>query len=315
MSRPLLIDTIVDLSPLAHELASTETVPPKLQPALLGGYGTGPDQTRLYAVLDAAQATGLVDMLEDQGVPHTCLYSGEAMANIGDLSPWLVELRPDDRMLRDLMTATDSEDTDAPWHFWRRQVGIFLRSDQSLDALRAHFRKYTKLRDETGDSFFLRFFEPDFLAAMLGQATPGEIAGFFAPLHSVIAIEQPRPEVWAASVISADPNLDAAPEPMVLTRRKWRAMQLVEYNRHARRVCIDHAIAKPEHQAFVDTAVRLQTHGFNHDTNLVDAFRVLQQVDHTHHPSIWQTIASGELSLGFILYKVRQHFSLQGVPE
>ncbi|SFR65234.1 DUF4123 domain-containing protein [Litoreibacter janthinus] len=314
MSRPLLIDTIVDISPLAPELDPTDTVPAQLQPALLGDYGAESGQARLYAILDAAQATGLVDMFETQELPHTCLYSGDAMANMGDLSPWLIELRPDDRMLRDLMTAADTADEDGPWHFWRRQIGIFLRSDLPLEELRLHFRKYTKLPDEEGDTFFLRFFEPDFLAALLGQATPGEIAGFFAPLKSVIAIEQPRPEVWAASVMSANPELDAAPTRMTLTRRKWRAMQLVEYNRHARKICVAHSIPKAEHQAFVDTAVRLQTYGFDHDTNLVDAFKVLQKVDHAHHPSIWKTIASGELSLGFILYKVRQHFGLEGIP-
>ncbi|WP_394200114.1 DUF4123 domain-containing protein [Litoreibacter albidus] len=310
MSRPLVIDTIVDLHPLAHALGATDTVPAPLAPALLADHGTDAGQTRLYAVLDAAQATGLIDMLENQELPHTCLYSGKAMENMGDLSPWLVELNPDDRMLRDLMTATDSPDTDAPWHFWRRQIGIFLRSDASLETLRAHFRKYTKLRDEAGDTFFLRFFEPDFLAAMMGQASAGEIAGFFGPLHSVIAIEQPRPEVWAANILSAAPDLDAAPEPMVLTRRKWRAMQLVEYNRNARRLCVERAIPEAEHQAFVATAVRLQTHGFSHETNLLDAHHVLSRIAPEEHPAIWRTIASGEHSMGFILFKLREHYGL-----
>lgn len=310
MSRPLTVDTIVDLVPLVPELGATDTVTPQLLPALLGDYGTDSGQTRLYAILDAAQATGLIEMLENQDLPHVCLYSGEAMNNLGELSPWLVELRPDDRMLRDLMTATASADTDAPWHFWRRQIGIFLRSDKSLIELRAHFRKYTKINDNSGDTFFLRFFEPDFLAAMLGQASPGEIAGFFAPLHSVIAIEQPRPEVWAANILSSDPELDAIPEPMVLTRRKWRAMQLVEYNRNSRRLCLECNIPDAEHEAFVGTTVRLQTHGFSHDTNLIDAHHVFTRIPPQEHPAIWQTIASGNHSMGFILFKLRDHYGL-----
>ncbi len=311
MSRSLLIDTIVDLVPLAHELGSTDIVPPQLLPALLGDYGDDSGQTHLYAILDAAQVTGLIDMFENQGLEHVCLYSGAAMSSVGDLSPWLVRLRPEDRMLRDLMTATDSENSDAPWHFWRRQIGIFLRSDKSLQELRAHFRKYTKLPDETGSTFFLRFFEPDFLAAMLGQASPGEIAGFFAPLHSVIAIEQPRPEVWAANILFADPELDAKPEPMVLTRRKWRAMQLVSYNRHARKICVDHNIPTAEHSAFVDTAVRLQTHKFDVVANLLDAFALLKRIDPQEHPNFWLTVASGKYSMGFILYKAHERFGLE----
>ncbi|WP_298262169.1 DUF4123 domain-containing protein [uncultured Litoreibacter sp.] len=313
MSRSLIIDTIVDLIPLAPELGSTDTVPSLLLPALLGDHGSDSGQTHLYAVLDAAQATGLVEMLENQDLPHSCLYSGEAMANMGDLSPWLVELQPDSRMLRDLMTATDSPDTDAPWHFWRRQIGILIRSDQSLTTLRAHFRKYTKLVDEQGDSYFLRFFEPDFLTALLGQATDGEIAGFFAPLHSIVAIEQPHPETWAAKVLSVDPALDVAPESMKLTRRKWRAMQLVEYNRHARKLCVEHDIPKSDHAAFVDTAVRLQTYHFSHDTDLLGAFDLLKQINPSEHATFWQTVASGKFSMGFILYKARQHFGLERI--
>ncbi|MEP3348271.1 MAG: DUF4123 domain-containing protein [Litoreibacter sp.] len=311
MSRPLVIDTVTDLIPLAPELGSTDTVPPQLLPAMLGDYGTDADQTRLYAILDAAQATGLIEMLEDQGLSHTCLYSGEAMENIGDLSPWLVELKPDCRMLRDLMTATDSLDTDAPWHFWRRQIGIFIRSDQSLETLRSHFRKYTKLVDDHGDTFFLRFFEPDFLAAILGQATAGEIAGLFVPLHSLVAIEQPHPDAWAAKIITADAGLDADPERMILTRQKWRAMKLVSFNRYARKICVERDIPEDDHAAFVDTAVRLQTHNFDNETDLLNAFSFLKRIDPNEHSNFWQTIASGKYSMGFILYKARQHFGLE----
>lgn len=311
MPRPLVIDTIVDLSPLVPKIGATDTVPAALEPAILGNYGAADEQTRLFAVIDAAQVPGLTDILESQELDHRCLYAGSALEEHGDLAPWLVELRPDDRMLRNLMTAAPTPQEDGPWHFWRRQVGIFLRSDQPLDVLWSHFRKYTKLHDVHGDVFFLRFFEPDFLAAMMAQAEPGEVAGFFAPLHSVVAIEQRHPETFAANILSAHPDLDAAPTRMVLTRRKWRAMQLVEYNRRARQICVAHDIPKAEHQAFVDTAVRLQTHGFDHERNLLDTFDVLKQVDPGHHPSIWQMIASGAHSMGFILFKAREHFGLE----
>ena len=72
------------------------------------------------------------------------LMSNPSAANADPYSAWLVELAPGDRLLRGMMTATDSADTDAGWHLWRNQVGIFIRSDASFDTLWGHLRRWPR---------------------------------------------------------------------------------------------------------------------------------------------------------------------------
>lgn len=310
MPRPLLLDTLVDLTPLAPKPGATQDVPDALQGPLLDNLGTEDGQTKLYAVIDAAQVTGLQDMLEDQQISAKCLYTGDALERHSELAPWLVELNPGDRLLRGLMTAAPTPEADAGWHLWRNQVGIFIRSAQPLEALWRHFRRYTRIQEEGGGTFLFRFFEPDFLAPMLMQAEPGEIAGFFAPLDKIIAIEQRQPEIWAASILSAS-EITEPPRPMVLTRRKYRALKLVEFNRTAQRICRTHGLPPEQHRAFIDTAVRLQDSSYFYERHLLEAFALLRRMPFDRHAEFWRVATTEKYSLPFILHQFEEQYGLQ----
>ncbi len=302
MSSQLRIDQISDLVPLENTFGATDIVPELLEEPVLGG------DIALFAVLDGAKVPGIVEMCMAENLRHQCLYIGEAFEEHADVAPWLVELTPQAKLLRNMMTRGE-----AAWHLWDRQAGILIRSPQSFDALWAHLRKFTLLPDEEGNRFFFRFFEPDFLSAVLQQAEPGEVAHFFAAIDRIVTVEQLRPEVWTASVLSVDPEPEIDPAPFVLTRRKWQAMQHVEFTRTACRLCVEYDIAASDHEEFVKTAVWLQRYGYSHDTNLVDAFVVLQQIGPDHQGPIWRTISEGDYSMGFILHETRRRFGLERV--
>ena len=49
--------------------------------------------------------------------------------------------------------------SDAPWHLWDNESGIYIRSGGTLDDMWKHFRKFTKVQDEQGKWFYFRFWE------------------------------------------------------------------------------------------------------------------------------------------------------------
>lgn len=113
-----------------------------------------------FAVLDAAKTVNLPEMLEDSGLDHRCLFKGAAFEQLGNVAPWIVRLEEQSKLTRNLFTRSD-----AAWHLWGRFSGMFIRADAGLDDLWRHFRKFTQLRDEHGQTLYLRFWDKAVLNA------------------------------------------------------------------------------------------------------------------------------------------------------
>ncbi len=169
-ARGMTVEAINGVEPLDAQFGVAEplTVPPALREALFGqpesteGRATRPLHT--YAVLDAAKVLGLPDMLETSGLEHACLFAGDAADELRDVAPWLVRLEEGDPFTRGLFTRGD-----APWQMWDSEPGIFLRSQGSLDDLRKHLRKFTKVRARNEKWYYFRFWEPMCLEGLLRE--------------------------------------------------------------------------------------------------------------------------------------------------
>ena len=133
----------------------------------------------VYAILDAAKCTGLPELLGESGLPHTCLFQGQALDDLGDVAPWLVALRPDAPFTRHLFS---DDETDPPWFLWNKELALFLHSPVSLDEVRAHFRHFTKVSDAQGKSYFFRFYDARSLPGYLRTLEPEKRLRFFGPV-------------------------------------------------------------------------------------------------------------------------------------
>ena len=132
-----------------------------------------------HAILDAAKVPNLPEMIGTSGLPHRCLFSGEALETLGAVAPWVDGLAPDSAFTRNLFSRSD-----APWHLRDAAPGIFVVSQADLRGVWSHFRRFTRVRDETGRGFYFRFWDP----AIWDGILDGE-AGFAARLlgpHRVV---------------------------------------------------------------------------------------------------------------------------------
>ena len=116
---------------------------------------------KTYAILDAGKFQSGLSEFEDCDLPFRCLFKGDAAEEQKDVAPYLFELSPDSPFIRRLFThLSDMPERMTTVHMWHREPGIYLRSRVDFDDVWKHFRKFTKVQDENGKWYFLRFWEP-----------------------------------------------------------------------------------------------------------------------------------------------------------
>lgn len=179
-----------------------QSVPDTLRQALLGDvppsgaerahYPGEVPRLRSYAVLDAAKVSLLPQLLEAAGLPFRCLFKGAAEQALHAVAPYLVELRDGDDLLRHLFTRSGRASD-----LWDHDPGVFLRSRGELDEVWRHLRRFTRLRDESGDWFYFRFWE---VAA--ARAYFPSLTGRAAHAVSWFALDQ-IPQIHAILIPSA----------------------------------------------------------------------------------------------------------------
>ncbi|UWR01127.1 DUF4123 domain-containing protein (plasmid) [Rhodobacteraceae bacterium S2214] len=112
--------------------------------------------------MDAAKIPNLIEFLGASDQPHRCIYHSNDDPALEAVAPWLVQLDPHADFTKKLFTSSD-----LPWDFWEKKPGFYLRSNQDIDQLTQHFRRYVQVPDPTGKHMFFRFWEPDVLALYL----------------------------------------------------------------------------------------------------------------------------------------------------
>ncbi len=222
--------TIDGLAPLDSqpETWPPKTVPEALQADLFGQpvptaaeiahYGADSPPLKTFLVADTPQFPDWDDLVQDLTLPHASLFSGETATQMSGVAPSLVELAEGDDFSRRLFTFLDRMPEASQAHHWHRPIGIFLRSREPFDVVRAHLRRFTKLEDEDGTWFFNRFWDTrqalvslPFLAAEATIAARlfGMTAGRKAPVLSLLAALDGR----AGRFVSARWTGDGLGEP------------------------------------------------------------------------------------------------------
>ncbi|WP_157831891.1 DUF4123 domain-containing protein [Thalassospira marina] len=123
---------------------------------------------KTYAVIDAGKLTGGASAIETCGMPWRCMFKGKAAVELGDVAPYLIELDRGANFTRILFTHDPNANAQATTrHLWHREPAIYIRSRADIDDLWKHFRRFTRIQDEMGKWYYLRFWEPEHLTKRL----------------------------------------------------------------------------------------------------------------------------------------------------
>ncbi|WP_298294858.1 DUF4123 domain-containing protein [uncultured Litoreibacter sp.] len=145
-----------------------------------------------YFMFDAARAPGFVEWLGGAGLALDCLFQGEARENLADVAPWIVKLSPEDAAI----TALFSEGEPMLMQLWGAKAGIFLRSANGMERVKAHLRRLLKVRNADDAWTYFRFWDPVVACDYFAQITdwPERVASMFTSRHlndlEILAIDE-----------------------------------------------------------------------------------------------------------------------------
>ena len=128
---------------------------------------------RLRAVIDACDAPAVWNRARDLGEQRAVsLYKGRAEEDLAAIAPYLFTV---DDGLYDWITTT----------LWAEPWGFFLLSDEPLEALRHHYRKFLVVEGPGSEPLYFRFYDPRVLQAYLPTCTSSELTDFFGPARAI----------------------------------------------------------------------------------------------------------------------------------
>jgi len=131
-----------------------------------------PRLPHLYAVLDAARDERIYEGLcrFEHDLMVASLYSGAAAEDLATVCPYLVSVPPDLQFF------------DWLWREgWGHHWGIFLWCVGTLESVRNHLRRFTRISTEDGKRLIFRFYDPSVLTAVLPILGAGQLKEMFGP--------------------------------------------------------------------------------------------------------------------------------------
>lgn len=219
-SEPHLnVDAIEGITPLDTQfgVADLKTVPDELYGPLFGkpvptetelalacGDPTGVQPLHTYAILDGAKVAGLPELLAASGLEHRCLFKGKAYDDLKDVAPWIIQLEEGNGFTRNLFTRSD-----ALWHLWGTDPGIYIRSRVTLDQMWRHFRKFTKVYTSDAKWLYFRFWEPEILGDYLTiQSGSQKVHNrFFQEASSIIVLASGSCSIFSSKLVNEDSRM------------------------------------------------------------------------------------------------------------
>lgn len=151
-------------------------------------YGTVEEVPALktYIVIDASRLTHGFTTIRTCNLRQRCLFKGEAAKTLEDVAPYLIELDAKADFTGTLLSYNPRFPDTAGLHLWHKEPGIYIRTRVGFNNLWNHLRKFTRIEDEHGKGYFLRYYDPQYLQQILASFNAPRTRFFFAAIDHVI---------------------------------------------------------------------------------------------------------------------------------
>lgn len=136
-----------------------------------------------YLLLDASISPDIPVCIEAFPETARCLFDGAAFEDLADVGPWLVELRR-------YGPAWD-------WYVakgYGRNWGIVIHTRLPLLKLKTQLKKFIKIQDEAGETYFFKFYRPQHLNAYLPSFDDDQRSRFLREVDAIWAERHGTPE-------------------------------------------------------------------------------------------------------------------------
>jgi hypothetical protein len=131
---------------------------------------------KTYAVLDAARDKVIHPKILNLQKDWLCLYHGSKATELALVAPYLIQL--------------EREAPFTDWIInqgWGKSWGIFLKSNEPLERVQRHLRKFLMVYSEEGEPLYFRYYDPRVFRAYLPTCNETELKLIFGPITSFFA--------------------------------------------------------------------------------------------------------------------------------
>ena len=128
----------------------------------------------VWAILDCARDERIYPALRTSALDYLCLFSGHLHHEVEAAAPHIIELGPDYRFTSRLIEMA-----------WGQSWGVFLRTRDGAN-LRAHLRRFLRVRDESGRILMFRYYDPRVLRVYLPTCHVDELRTVFGSIDSFV---------------------------------------------------------------------------------------------------------------------------------
>ena len=144
-----------------------------------------PEQAPLqaYLLLDAACSPDIAICAEAFSEPARCLFDGQAFEDMGDVGPWLIELRR-------YGDAWDWFVEDGYGQNW----GVVIHSRLPMAKLKTHLKKFLKVEADDGEAYFFKYYRPEHFNTYIPVLDAEQRARFMQAIDTVFAETTGAPE-------------------------------------------------------------------------------------------------------------------------
>lgn len=130
-----------------------------------------------YVLMDAALWEEDMDRARDLCKEYRSLFRGKAAEELHGVAPFLFAVEKESDFEKWIQRQTNKRQT-------ARRV-TWLASDASIDDLRKHLRRFLRVKDESGDFMYFRFYDPLVLPYILPNLTEEQSKEFFSMIHYI----------------------------------------------------------------------------------------------------------------------------------
>ncbi|EDX76347.1 hypothetical protein MC7420_4603 [Coleofasciculus chthonoplastes PCC 7420] len=131
-------------------------------------WGQKQSHTEIYALLDSANDPKIYDKINQINKnDYCCLYPDKVAKVLAEVAPYLVKVKLDKQ--------SDSFIIFMLTNGWKKSWGLLLESSAPLNKLQEHFQGLLRVKDETGKSFYFRYYDPRILRVYLPTCTQEEL--------------------------------------------------------------------------------------------------------------------------------------------
>ncbi len=133
-----------------------------------------------YAIIDAAKAASLAYQAKAMGYPVYTLFMGDTAQDfdLASVGPCVIHLDKPLPFLELWVT------------YMGENIGVLLQTEAELDIIFAHLRNIFVARDELGDDYFFRYYDPIILKGYLSSCTKIELNNFFSVVKAWVYEEK-----------------------------------------------------------------------------------------------------------------------------